>query len=578
MSKSMELRTYDVSLSEVNETSEGLFVRGIVNRPGTWSNKLPGKNGKPFIERIMPEAFAEALRNNPNIKFLAEHDKNVMLASTKRGSLKLEVAGEGLVMEARIAPSPLGEHIYTLIKTGEMAEMSLGMYVLKDEWDTFGDIAKRTITDLYLTEVSAVTDGAHIQTAIEARSIELVEVEVPNIEERNFENMNEKQLREKQQELLVEVETIDNSIKLEKRSANTDEELRKKVILNELNQIDEQLEAFVEKTKSYVKEERNMENKTNDLQFEKRAVQQFIARNFGGEELRNITSDTNPGQLTIPTQLSDFIVEKLYERAPIFSRTRNFTPVNGFLEILKEGFHGTAAFVGEMAENVTPNDFTMSKVKLDQKRVVSAIQLSQHIINDSGIDVVDYAVKMLTKRIGQTIDANVLRGVKNNGEFEGILTTAITAIDKVEAVSASAITIDELYDLYLSMNPEYLGGAVWVMSRNTFNMIAKLVDSEGKYHLVRDVANNGPVYKLFGQPVLIQEAMPDHEAGAGRTVIFANLGEGYATMTKKGLNFKHIENDTTQALRGSVLLVLDGYMDGKILNEDAIRCLKAPSA
>lgn len=317
-----------------------------------------------------------------------------------------------------------------------------------------------------------------------------------------------------------------------------------------------------------------MENKLTQ-EAEIRAVEQFIRRQ-DGEELRTVTTSTQPGQLTIPTTLSKYMVEKLYERAPIFSRTRNFTPINGFLEILKEGSHGTAGFVGEMTD-LAKNDFTMSKVKLDQKRVGTAIELSQHLINDSGIDVVNYSIGMLTKRLGQTIDANVLKGTGGTEQFEGILTTAITTIDTVTAVSGSAITVDELLGLYTSMNPEYIGGAVWVVSRATFNMISKLKDGNGHYFLVRDVATTGVMYKLFGQEVLIQEAMNNHEAGRGRTVVFANFGEGYATMTKKGLNLQHISGDTTQALRGSHLILLDGYMDGKILNEEAIRCLKAPA-
>jgi len=304
-------------------------------------------------------------------------------------------------------------------------------------------------------------------------------------------------------------------------------------------------------------------------------MEQFI-RKQDGEELRAVTTGTQPGSLTVPTNLSEFIVEKLYERAPIFSRTRNFTPVNGFLEILKEGNHGTAGFVGEMTD-IVANDFTLTKVKLDQKRVGTAIELSQHLVNDSGIDVVNYSIGMLTKRLGQTIDANVLKGTGGTEQFEGILTTAITTIDTVTAASATAITVDELLDLYNSMNPEYIGGAVWVVSRKTFNMISKLKDGNGHYFLVRDVANDGPIYKLFGQPVLIQEAMNNHEAGRGRTVLFANFSEGYATMTKKGLNLQHISGDSRQALRGSHLLLLDGYMDGKILNEEAIRCLKVPA-
>ena len=57
-------------------------------------------------------------------------------------------------------------------------------------------------------------------------------------------------------------------------------------------------------------------------------------------------------------------------------------------------------------------------------------------------------------------------------------------------------------------------------------------DAMGHYHLVKDVAETGVTYRLFGQPVLISEAMPNMETGK-RAVVFANLGEGYATMTKK---------------------------------------------
>ncbi|MDF0727254.1 phage major capsid protein [Cytobacillus sp. S13-E01] len=569
----IELRKIDTKLVG-SETDELLFVSGYVNKTGQWSQML-GKTTR-FKERIEKGVFQRAIDEATDIAFLAEHDPQKILSSTKAGSLTLREDENGLYMEARISPTTWGRDYHQLIKDKLLEGMSFGMRVLKDNWNKLADgTYERSISQLQLFEITATRNPAYLQSQIQARSIEVVED--PKIEERNFETMTLKELYQIKQSKVREYKQLINTAKSENRNLDSEETAQEKILEIEIRELNEEIEKLEKANKP-----KGVTNTMNNFEFEqeKRALEQFIKREFNGEELRAITV-SDPGQtgsaLIIPTHLSNLIVEKLYERAPIFSRTRNFTPVNGYLEILKEGFHGTAAFVGEMAENVTPSDFTMAKVKLDQKRVVSAIELSQHLINDSGIDVVDYAVKMLVKRIGQAIDTNVLRGQKDNGQFEGILTTAITDIDKVAAASGSAITLDELYDLYLSMNPEYLDGAVWVVSRKTFNMIAKLKDNDGKYFLVPNVASTGTVYKLFGQPVLIQEAMPDHKAGAGRTVVFANFGEGYATMTKKGLNLKHIDNDSKQALRGSALLVLDGYMDGKILNEDAIRCLKAPA-
>ncbi|MCM3411884.1 phage major capsid protein [Metabacillus litoralis] len=545
----MELRTIDVELKSEHQESGELLVSGYVNQTSQWSQPL-GRE-KRFVERIMPGTFSRALDKGNDIHFLAEHDNAKLLASTKNGSLSLREDDNGLYMEARISPTSWGKDYHQLIKDGLLTNMSFGMQVAQDKWEKRSDgTYERTISDITLAEVSVVRNPAYIQSTIQARSLEVISEDESFFMQKNQNSIPQEE--NKMEKILSEKEIREKEIELEKAKEARAQQLGS---------------AQTVETRAEV---------VNQKEVEFRGVDQFL-RQQNGEELRTIKTDAAPGQLTIPTHLSNLIVEKLYERAPIFSRTRNFTPVNGFLEILKEGSHGTAGFVGEM-EPLAANDFSLSKVKLDQKRVGTAIELSQHMINDSGIDIINYAVNMMTKRLGQTIDANVLNGVKENGQFEGILTTAITSIDKVTAASGTKIETDELLDLYNSMNPEYIGDAVWVVSRATFNMISKLKDGNGQYFLVKEFATTGPVYSILGRPVLIQEAMPAHQAGRGRTVIFANFGEGYATMTKKGLTFKRIADDTTQALRGSQLLMLDGYMDGKILNDDAIRCLKAPTA
>lgn len=566
----IEKRNYDIALSEVNETSEGLFVRGLVNRTGEWSQPLPDRNGKPFIERIMPKAFTNAISRGGNIKFLANHDKDKLLASTKNGTLKLEETDEGLVMEAQIAPTAYGKDIHKLIEVGEMAHMSFGMAVLKDVWENVGGTMRRSITDLFLTEVSVLADPAYEQSSISVRSNEPNKhVEIPQIEERNFSVMSIKQLEERKQELLEEAEQIDKQIKTENRSKEVSEELREAMILDEIKQINKQID--IENKKIEKREVIVMENTFTQEQ-EIRGVDQFI-RKQEGEEVRSLTAGTGAGALTVPTSLHNQIVEKLYEVAPLFAMSKSFTPVNGYLEILREqslGGSTAVKFVDEMS-TVGSVDFTMDKVKLEQRRVATSIELSQHLINDSGIDVVNYATNLLARRVGLTLDRTVLNGDKTLNQFEGVLNSV--AIENIPAVSATGITIDELQKVFLTMHPDYVKNAVWVMSRGTLMTIAKIKDGNGQYFLVHDVAETGVTYKLFGRPVVINDAMPDIATGA-RSVLFGNFQEGYATMTKKGLELKKIDNDVTQASKGATLLILDGYMDGKIYNENAFKFLK----
>ncbi|HDV4624385.1 TPA: phage major capsid protein, partial [Bacillus anthracis] len=240
------------------------------------------------------------------------------------------------------------------------------------------------------------------------------------------------------------------------------------------------------------------------------------------------------------------------------------------LEVLREKNIGDATFIGEM-EDASMSDFTFDKVTLEQRRAATAIELSQQLVNDSGIDVVNYAVGVMTRRLARKLDETVLNGDKTKKQFEGILTSTVAEV--VGTHEAGKISLDNLLDMTLAVHPDHLAGSVFVMGRPAFNQVAKLKDAQGNYHVVKDVVNGKPVYKIFGHEILIQDKMPSAAAGS-ITVVFINFAEAYATMIKKGAQMKRISDDTKQALRGSHMLMLDMYCDGKILNEDAIKFLK----
>lgn len=384
-----------------------------------------------------------------------------------------------------------------------------------------------------------------------------------------------KALLEKRNAMLDELDTIATNVEVEVRGLTDAEDARVAELQDEITKLDKAIKFAESRAAEDVviedTEEREVEQ---DIKYETRAVEQFL-RKENGEEVRAVTAASEPGKLTVPTHLSNMIVEKLDEAAALFSRTRKFTPVSGVLEVLREQTHGTAGFVGELTD-LTPNDFTMDKVRLTQKRAGTAIELSQHIINDSGINVVDYALNLLVKRLGKTLDANVLKGTGDvNNQFEGMLGHA--KIENVVTAVTGVIGSDDLVDLYNALHPEYQSGAVFVMNRKTFNTVVKLKDANNHYYFIRDITAAGAGYRLFGLPVLITDAMPDIEADA-QAILFTNFTESYATMVKKGMNLQHISGDTTQALRGGHLLLLDGYFDGKVLNEDAAKFLQIKGA
>jgi len=525
----LELRQIDVELSGVKEESGDLLVSGYVNQTDQWSQPLGRENR--FIERISPGTFTRALQKGNDVHFLAEHDNAKLLASTKNGSLQLREDDKGLYMEARISPTSWGKDYHQLIQDGLLTNMSFGMQVNEQQWDKRDDgTYKRTISDLTLAEVSVVRNPAYVQSSIQARSIDIIDE--PTI------NLTEEPIMSKEKEL---------------------KELRAKM---------EKLEAEARAEQEAATEVEVRDVEVDPTEAELRGVEQFLKGDIHGAEVRTMTTGT--GAITVPTSLSNVIVEKLVEEAALFGRAKSFTPVSGTLEVLREKSIGDATFVGEM-EDAGFSDFSFDKVTLEQRRAATAIELSQQLVNDSGIDVVNYAVNVMTRRLSRKLDETVLNGDPTKKQFEGILTSAL--VETVGTHAADKISLDNLLDMTLAVHPDHLAGSVFIMGRPAFNQVAKLKDAQGNYHVVKDVVNGKPVYKIFGHEILIQDKMPAAAAGA-ITVVFVNFAEAYATMIKKGAQMKRISDDTKQALRGSHMLMLDIYADGKILNEDAIKFLK----
>ncbi|MCU4837369.1 phage major capsid protein [Bacillus thuringiensis] len=555
----MELRVNQTNI-KANEDGS-MTVIGYVNKTEQFSEML-GRNEK-FKEKISRGAFKRAIEKAKEIHFLAEHDGEKILASTRNSSLELSEDANGLYMSATITSTSWGKDYYELIKSGILKNMSFGFRSIKDSWKKVEGYFERTVYELELFEVSVVKDPAYSQSSISARGIDVVEeVEVPAEVKRkivrNIHEMSRKALIELRNDLLEQSQSYE--------TRGLTEEHEYEQLKSQIRDIEIQLKKIDKK------EVRNMVEllSPNDTNVEQRGFEEFLKGNLYSEEVRAITTSTAPGQLTVPTSISDQIIKKLEEVAPLFALSKQFPSESGHLEVLKETSIGGAQWLGEM-ENATPADFTMSKVKLEQKRLTSAIELSQHLINDAGFDIVSYAINVLSSRIAYSVNRAIVNG-NGVGQMEGFLTATLAPESVIETV-AGTITTDDILGLFNSMNPELVEGAVFVMNRNTWNKVSKLKDAENRYYLVDFKNGSGSkYYTMLGLPVMITDAMPDVAAG-NKAIGLINMGEAYGTLIKKGIEVQHVYADSTQALRGSQLIVASIYLDGKIINDQAIRLL-----
>lgn len=373
-----------------------------------------------------------------------------------------------------------------------------------------------------------------------------------------------KALKEKRNSLVEEQEALLNAVETEVRGLTSEEDAKFSELETEINQIDStisKLEArslAAEVETSEINEERG--NVEMDKEKEIRGITQYLRREHG-DEVRNMTYGSN-GHL-VPEFLFGELVEKMEEVAPLFSDVPKLTPVSGTLRVAREKDLGTAAFVGE-GTALTPGDFTTDTVELKQNRAGAAIVLSQKLINDAGIDVVGYSNDLLFRRLGYALDRAMITGTGTDN-IEGLSQAPVEC--KIETAASSTITIDDLMNVASSMKAVYQTGAKWIMNRKLYQTLAAMKDANGHFYIVREQEVDGRIaYKLFGLEIVINDA--------AEKIYLVNFTHAYKGMIKKEVGLKLIDSDGTNALAGTVTLVLDTYVDAKIVQPEAIRYLE----
>lgn len=163
-----ETRAFDLSQTEVRETSDGFRFRGYAAVFNTLSNDLGG-----FREQVLPGAFSRTLKENTDIRMLFNHDPAKILARTPK-TMSVHEDTRGLAVDAQIANTTYGRDLAESLSRGDISQMSFRFRVQDDEWEQRDGTTVRSLKDVNLVEVSAVTFPAYNEAegTIEQRMME----------------------------------------------------------------------------------------------------------------------------------------------------------------------------------------------------------------------------------------------------------------------------------------------------------------------------------------------------------------------------------------------------------------------
>ena len=202
------------------------------------------------------------------------------------------------------------------------------------------------------------------------------------------------------------------------------------------------------------------------------------------------------------------------------------------------------------------------------------IKVSEELLNDSVFDLESYIAREFARRIGTKEEEAFFTG-DGTGKPLGILAASGGAETGVTAASATAVTADELMDLFYSLKSPYRKNAVWILNDSTIKAIRKLKDNNGQY-LWQPSLVAGTPDTILGRPVKTSTYMPAIAAGA-KTIAFGDFSY-YWIADRQGRFFKRLNE--LYAANGQVGFLGSQRVDGKMILPEAVKVLvqKAGSA
>ena len=283
-----------------------------------------------------------------------------------------------------------------------------------------------------------------------------------------------------------------------------------------------------------------------------------------------VGTDSEGGYL-VPDEYERTLVEALEEENVFRQMAKVIKTSSGDRKIPVVASKGTASWIDE--EGAFPeSDDSFGQVSIGAYKLGTMIKVSEELLNDSVFDLQSYISREFARRIGAKEEEAFFTG-DGKGKPLGVLAATGGAEAGVTAASATAVTADELMDLYYALKSPYRKKSVWVLNDSTIKAIRKLKDGNGQY-LWQPSLVAGTPDTILGRPVKTSAYMPAIAAGA-KSIAFGDFSY-YWIADRQGRSFKRLNE--LFAATGQVGFLASQRVDGRLILVEAVKVLQQKAA
>jgi len=214
------------------------------------------------------------------------------------------------------------------------------------------------------------------------------------------------------------------------------------------------------------------------------------------------------------------------------------------------------------------SDDTFTQVSLSAYKLGTMLKVSDELLHDSYFNLERYVAGEFARGIGAAEEEAFLLG-NGSSKPTGLLNSTGGASLGVKAASATAVTMDEVIDLFHSVKSAYRKNATFVVNDATIKGIRKLKDANGQY-LWQPSVTAGTPDTILNRPVRTSQFMPTAAAGA-KTILFGDFSY-YWIADRQGRTFKRLNE--LYAANGQVGFLASQRLDGKLILPEAVKVLQ----
>ena len=288
--------------------------------------------------------------------------------------------------------------------------------------------------------------------------------------------------------------------------------------------------------------------------------------NYG--EVHNALSvgEDSEGGFTVPDEFERKLVEALEGNNIFRGMATVIRTSSGTRKIPIAEDTGEASWIDE-GEEIPESDTTFGQTMLSAYKLGTMIKISNELLNDSAFDLASYIARRFGVRMGNAEERAFITG-DGVGKPLGLLDDAGAKIG-VTAAKTTAISFDEVFQLYYALKAPYRKKAEFLCNEALVLQLMTIKDNNGNY-IWKPGLDIGKPDTLLNRPLKTSAFMP--EVAAGNKVMAFGDYSYYWIADRQNRTFRRLNE--LYARTDQVGFLTTQRVDGKLILQEAVQVLQ----